>query len=149
MDKILEQVTFNLSSLHDFSPEFVALNEKFALAVIKEYEAAQTKCWHNMNVLPEVAVGEKIRCFVALKSHKTGCISVSDLYYCNLPAMPDEQGEVPDWTIFDSSDVPVDRIGWTEIKTSQYDEDWYSDFNREFQEIVAWMPFVYPAPPTL
>lgn len=42
MDKILEQVAFNLSSLHDFSPEFVAANEKFALAVIKEFQAAQS-----------------------------------------------------------------------------------------------------------
>jgi hypothetical protein len=43
MYKILEQVAFNISSLHDFSPEFVAANERFALAVIKEYQATQTE----------------------------------------------------------------------------------------------------------
>ena len=37
----LEQIAFNLCSLHDFDPSFVQKNEKFALAAITEYLRAQ------------------------------------------------------------------------------------------------------------
>lgn len=37
----LEQIAFNLCSLHDFDPSFVASQERFAKAVITEYERAR------------------------------------------------------------------------------------------------------------